>query len=98
MKKKENTKQTKNEKPLWFRAKWYGWGWYPSTREGWIITGLFIAFIVFWGTSIKNALPNQWIWYWLGLIGAVGALLAICFHFGEKPEWRWGNKPIFKKK
>lgn len=23
---------------LWFKAKNYGWGWYPVTWEGWTVT------------------------------------------------------------
>jgi hypothetical protein len=26
---------------LWFKAKNYGWGWYPITWQGWLITGLY---------------------------------------------------------
>ena len=30
-----------SEPPYWFRRKTLGWGWEPSSREGWIVTGLF---------------------------------------------------------
>lgn len=35
----------KNKK-LWFKAKNYGWGWYPATREGWFVMAWYIASLV----------------------------------------------------
>lgn len=26
------------------------------------------------------------------------ALIAVCWKTGEKPEWRWGGKPLWKKR
>jgi len=36
--------KTKHIKPLWFKAKQYGWGWYPARWQGWLIV---IGFIIF---------------------------------------------------
>lgn len=33
----ENTTDS-NERPLWFKARRYGWGWTPASAEGWIVT------------------------------------------------------------
>ena len=30
-------------KRVWFRAKTMGWGWYPATWEGWLISLIFAA-------------------------------------------------------
>jgi hypothetical protein len=27
-----------DERPLWFKARRYGWGWTPASAEGWIVT------------------------------------------------------------
>ncbi|HEX3538453.1 MAG TPA: hypothetical protein VHU15_16970 [Stellaceae bacterium] len=27
-----------DERPLWFKARRYGWGWTPASPEGWIVT------------------------------------------------------------
>jgi predicted GH43/DUF377 family glycosyl hydrolase len=32
------TEGTPDQKRIfWFRAKEYGWGWYPATWEGWLV-------------------------------------------------------------
>ncbi len=28
---------TKPNQKYWFKAKEYGWGWYPSSRQGWLV-------------------------------------------------------------
>ena len=78
----------------WFKAKLYGWGWYPSTWEGWTIMILWFAAIIeifkladinshsASDTLIKMALP----FLFLLLL-----LLIITWKTGEKPRWRWGK-------
>jgi hypothetical protein len=81
-------KQTKNKK-LWFRAKWYGWGWYPSTWQGFIIILLSILILVFFWLNLmkgENILINS-----LAIIVDFIILLRICYLKGEKPRWRWGK-------
>ncbi|MEK6942670.1 MAG: hypothetical protein AABX00_01245 [Nanoarchaeota archaeon] len=72
---------------LWFRAKTYGWGWYPCSREGWAIIGIY-AILVILSTKI---LPNTQLFF-LTIILLVSSLLVIFYRKGEKPGWRWGNK------
>ena len=31
---------------LWFKAKMFGWGWYPITWQGWLITILYVISII----------------------------------------------------
>jgi len=89
--------QLKNEK--WFRAKEYGWGWYPSTWEGWVLTLGYII-IAIGGATLAAANPTtpftRIFFPFLVLFTAV--FIFICYTRGEKPEWRWGGKRIFKKK
>nr|MBP7805039.1 hypothetical protein [Candidatus Paceibacterota bacterium] len=30
------------ERKYWFKAKQYGWGWYPATWQGWAILAMYI--------------------------------------------------------
>lgn len=71
---------------LWFKAKRYGWGWFPSTWQGWVIVLVYIL-IVFGATKL---LPNV---LYLEIVIAVSTilLLLICYKTGEKPRWRWGK-------
>ncbi|MBP9699911.1 hypothetical protein KBD71_01360 [Candidatus Woesebacteria bacterium] len=90
---------------LWFKAKSYGWGWTPATKEGWIVTVLFLVltFVNSAGISqlsLLNRLPEAsdfFLFYAFQTVLIVG-LLVICYLKGEKPSWRWGDQPKKKKK
>lgn len=82
------------KKRLWFKAKNYGWGWYPVTWQGWVILLFFILLVI--GNFIRidrrshsvsdtliNFVPQTFI--------LIIFLLIICYKTGEKPEWRWGK-------
>ena len=79
------------KKQLWFKRKQYGWGWYPVSVEGWIVTIVFIvgAFLLFTvGVSEDEVPVNRLII--LGLM--VILFIIIGYRTGEKPKWQWGNK------
>ncbi len=95
-------------KTLWFKAKEYGWGWYPVTWQGWLITLLFalvyaasfIGFVGWLGVS-KEAGPSATeqarllgiAEFILWIVFLTYALFRICYRYGESPVWRWGKKP-----
>lgn len=81
------------EKKLWFKAKTYGWGWYPVSWEGWLV--IFI-WVIFFSLSIINT-RNEWPERLIIIILSVSVLIYICYKKGEKPEWRWGKKNEHKK-
>ena len=80
---------------LWFKAKRYGWGWYPCSWEGWAV--LFIAI----GGMTSNTIfvdnhSHSGSDTIIGSIVTNGSiiilLIALCYAKGEKPRWRWGGK------
>ncbi|OGH92056.1 MAG: hypothetical protein A2563_00490 [Candidatus Magasanikbacteria bacterium RIFOXYD1_FULL_40_23] len=80
---------------LWFKAKDYGWGWQPSSWQGWLVLAVYLGFNfkIFWGIdsrlySDREALIN----FFLPLAVSTVILLIVCYKKGEKPEWRWGKK------
>lgn len=76
-------------KKLWFRAKLYGWGWYPCSWEGWLVT---LAFIVLIGLSAARLVNGGSVTFYLvSLLILTAVLIAICYKTGEKPRWRWGK-------
>lgn len=80
---------------LYFKAKRYGWGWTPATWEGWLITFLFLVFLIGNAFRIEAAhysTSNSVLAVLLQNGIAVLILIAICLYTGEKPRWRWGNK------
>ncbi|MBU1292737.1 hypothetical protein KJ819_01570 [Patescibacteria group bacterium] len=99
------SKATRKERKLWFRAKDYGYGWYPITWQGWVITALYaIAFtstvLIFgaWaGAAVEaNADLREAVFGVLEFLIVLAllsySLFRVCTRFGEKPEWRWGKK------
>lgn len=91
----------RTKRKLWFRAKLFGWGWYPITWQGWAVTVLYtllyIASGLIYGALAPAALSSGGSvlsgtallisWYFL----LTASLLAICYRYGEKPGWRWGR-------
>jgi hypothetical protein len=82
---------------LWFRAKMYGWGWYPITWQGWAITLLYVLTLVAKAKEINKAqhtVSDFLINFGFQFIILTILLLTICYLKGEKPEWRWEGKKI----
>jgi hypothetical protein len=81
----------------WFRAKTYGWGWTPSTWQGWTVTAVWTAALAAW---VIYRLPVDGVslgWHFDLLTVAGGVLLAavffgVCWLKGEPlTAWRWGR-------
>lgn len=90
---------------LWFRAKEYGWGWFPISWQGWAITVLYallftLSFLLFssWiGAAAEADVETRDIVFGVVEFVTVITLLSytlyrICLKWGEKPGWRWGKK------
>lgn len=73
----------KKGRRLWFRAKYYGWGWYPVTWEGWVVLLTYILYVVDRSAESKKLFE---------IFFATILLIIICYLTGEKPRWRWGKK------
>ncbi|MFA7708034.1 MAG: hypothetical protein WCX73_03725 [Candidatus Pacearchaeota archaeon] len=80
-------KRQKNN--LWFKAKYYGWGWYPCTWQGVLATLIAIFIFIFAWINIMQA-EQIWINSLIIILDFI-ALLIICYKKGEKPRWRWGK-------
>jgi len=75
------------KKPLWFKAKNYGWGWYPSSWQGWLILIVYLGYLLYRGKTTQALFDST-----SSFIFATILLIIVCFLTGEKPEWRWGGK------
>lgn len=83
------------KKPLWFKAKSYGWGWTPCSWQGWLVVLVHIALVVanyFRINAVAHSTPETLANFLPETIGLTILLIAITYATGEKPEWRWGNK------
>ena len=77
------------KKYLWFKAKNYGWGWYPCSWEGWVVLLLYIVGLI--GSS-PNSESGTLFPFFIQTTVLTIFLIIICYKTGEKPEWRWGKK------
>ena len=87
------------KKDIWFKAKEYGYGWYPSNFIGWsvILIWIFIEIISF--LIIDNnshSVSDTLIKFIPFSIILIIILIYICYKKGEKPAWRWKGKIIKK--
>lgn len=81
-------------KKRWFKAKEYGWGWYPVSWQGWAVTILYTLFIIWsfrridnYSNSAKDTLIN----FIPEIFLATALLIGICYLTGDKAGWRWGE-------
>jgi hypothetical protein len=76
---------------LWFKAKKFGWGWYLSSWQGWLITLTYIILIILLALYLenysKNIIPLEFIFPTIIL---TLIFIFISYKKGEKPRWRWG--------
>lgn len=80
---------------LWFKAKHYGWGWYPATWQGWLVILIYTACVVRITTTfqLETSTPKEAFFHiGLPLIALSALLIAISYLKGEQPRWRWRKK------
>jgi hypothetical protein len=70
----------------WFRAKCYGYGWYPVTWQAWLIT---LAWVLIFVLAILK-MDHEWLKNLAFIFIITGILIYICYKKGEKARWRWG--------
>jgi hypothetical protein len=78
----------------WFKAKNYGYGWYPSSFKGWLVIIVYLLYIATSFTVIdsnsqttSDTLINFIPW----TLFATVMLIVIAYNTGEKARWRWGK-------
>lgn len=82
-----------NPEGYWFKAKLYGWGWTPATREGWLITLTAVGVVIWHAVRFENSgLPESAVIdeVLIPTAAVVVALLVVCVWKGEPARWRWG--------
>jgi uncharacterized membrane protein YhaH (DUF805 family) len=79
-------------KKLWFKAKNFGWGWYPSSWQGWLIMIIYLVVIIkifYRIDSTPHSGSDTLVNFVIPFIVSTIVLIIICYKTGEKPEWRW---------
>jgi hypothetical protein len=86
-------KRMQSEHHYWFRARRFGYGWTPSTWQGWAVVGVWI--VVFTGLAV--AIPAEaghaplLVTTIVANVAITLALVAVCWKTGEPARWRWGS-------
>jgi hypothetical protein len=86
-------------KKLWFKAKRYGWGWYPVSVKGWLVTIVYAGLLAWSVGRFSNyviehsgepflSLLFPVLMHALWVSALIGSLMYIGIKTGEKPEWR----------
>ncbi len=78
---------------IWFKAKTYGYGWYPASWQGWTVMAIYGILFACLITAFQFNLnrPYASLWYISGVGIITVALVAISAWKGEKARWRWGD-------
>lgn len=76
---------------LWFRSKTYGWGWYPSSWEGWLVLLIFVVLFLVNTITLDTTSQSIPVWFFIRTGILVFLLLLVCWIKGETPRWRWGK-------
>jgi uncharacterized membrane protein YhaH (DUF805 family) len=82
-------------KKIWFKRKSYGWGWYPSSWEGWLVLAVYIVLMVkqfMIVDSTSHSGSDTIIGLALPFIVTTVILIGVCYWQGESPRWQWGEK------
>jgi hypothetical protein len=81
-------------KKLWFKAKRYGYGWYPVTWQGWGVLLMYI-FALLSDATFANHYLHSVSDFLMGFFPRFFILtvflIIICDAKGEPARWRWGN-------
>jgi isopentenyldiphosphate isomerase len=80
---------------LWFRAKQYGWGWYPVTWQGWAVILMYVFAVIAVTTFVDNhthSNSDALMGFFPVVYIMTVFLIIICYATGEKPGWRWGSE------
>lgn len=82
------------QKPLWFVAKRYGWGWTPAMWQGWLVVLAYVVLVLLFALTIDERSSTREIFF-TGIFPIVlltVTLIRICYATGEAPRWRWGDR------
>jgi len=78
---------TRLTKTAWFGPRRYGWGWSPSSWQGWVVT---IAFVVV-SRVVLSLWPKRAA---VAMVGLVAAFLGVVLVTGDPPGSRQGQPRV----
>ncbi len=79
---------------LWFKRKRYGWGWTPTSWEGWLVLAVYLVAMLYdfrFINAAQHSVSDTLINFAPRFIILTIILIAICYYKGESPKWTWGK-------
>ena len=82
---------------LWFKRKLYGWGWTPSSWQGWVSLIVYVVLISLIVMSREEYIPgndmsgSNFLTFALPIFLLTTFFIILLFKKGEKPRWQWGK-------
>ena len=95
----EEKKINEDSQSFWFKRKIYGWGWYPATWQGWLVTVIYLLLMGSFALTIDESSQFKEVafTFLLPVILLTVTFIRICYKKGEKPRWQWGKENEEKK-
>jgi hypothetical protein len=86
----------KSKSKYWFKRKRYGYGWTPSSKEGWLLILVYLAVVIlgvfFFSDKLESGDMFYSIAYSVFVIISTTLLLLLTVRKAPKGKWRWGWK------
>lgn len=82
-------------KKFWFKRKRYGWGWYPSSWQGWLLNFVYIILLVCILGNVDqytNSDLDTVIYIVVPAIILTCIFIVITWMTGERPRWQWAKR------
>lgn len=81
----------------WFKRRRYGYGWTPTTWQGWLTVLIYFVLILLAGWLLENngdePSSDDMVVFFTVLIVSTGLLFVITAYTAPKAKWRWGKRP-----
>ena len=86
------------DQQYWFKRRRYGYGWIPTTWQGWLTIVVFIVTVIGSGLALgitsDNDPDSPKVATYLAIVFISIVILALISNIkGPKPKWRWGKQP-----
>jgi hypothetical protein len=84
------------EKEYWFKRRRYGYGWIPSTRQGWGVLIVYLVLVVGLASAFlevgEDPGGRQAGFFLAFFVLLTGCLIMVTLKKGPAPKWRWGRR------
>lgn len=89
------TKSAKQQ--YWFKRRRYGYGWTPTTWQGWLAVSAFLFVAI--GSAVtliavyEGVYDSELIWVYMNIVFvALAGFIIVSTKKAPVPKWRWGKK------